>query len=118
MSCYLWNLSDEFVLDRFDNAIKYFPHNLDFFRWGYWIQRLSVKRTALVMLTTMATIHGNGVLSYHGVFLYIYIYIYIYMFERALDTLLSLSTTRKNMHAHNTQMGRNYSSRSLNFNKI
>jgi hypothetical protein len=40
MNCYLWNLSDEFVLDHFDNAIKYFPHNLDFCRWGYWIQRL------------------------------------------------------------------------------
>jgi hypothetical protein len=46
------------------------------FRWGQWIQSLPVTRTALVMLTTMATIHGNGILLTVACFCFFYFFIF------------------------------------------
>jgi hypothetical protein len=46
------------------------------FRWEHWIQRLLVMRTALVMLTTMATIHGNGILLTVACFCFFYFFIF------------------------------------------
>jgi hypothetical protein len=66
------------------------------FRWGQWIQSLPVTRTALVMLTTMATIHGNGILLSMACFFS------TVLFRRAIGTLFCLSPQQGQTCTHTT----------------
>jgi hypothetical protein len=66
------------------------------FRWGQWIQSLPVTRTALVMLTTMATIHGNGILLSMACFFS------TVLFQRAIATLFCLSPQQGQTCTHTT----------------